>query len=207
VRTAAVVAEVGGGDWRDAVNALRPVTADLWAALPESEQRRFVDRLARYWDVHRHRLAPAVAAAVEKLRASGTLTFASGRVTAVSEAADGLDVTLRARGSGETRELRVAAVVNCTGPTGNVRSGGSRLLEALCAAGTARPHALALGLDTCTDGALLDANGRQHDSLFAIGPLRRGELWETTAIPEIRVQAQTLARRLSQQRTLSVVAR
>ncbi len=59
VRTAAVVAEVGGGDWRDAVNALRPVTSELWGALPEPEQRRFLDRLARFWDVHRHRLAPA----------------------------------------------------------------------------------------------------------------------------------------------------
>ena len=58
VRTAAVVAEVGGGDWRDAVNALRPVTAELWAALPHDEQRRFLDRLARFWDIHRHRLAP-----------------------------------------------------------------------------------------------------------------------------------------------------
>ena len=87
MRSAAVVAEVGGGDWRDAVNALRPVTAELWAALPESEQRRFVDRLARYWDVHRHRLAPDVATAIEALRESGALTFASGRIRAVAERA------------------------------------------------------------------------------------------------------------------------
>ena len=35
---------------------------------------------------------------------------------------------------------------------------------------------------------------------FAIGPLRRGELWETTAVPEIRAQAHALAQRLVSQR-------
>jgi uncharacterized NAD(P)/FAD-binding protein YdhS len=206
VRAAAVVAEVGGGDWRDAVNALRPVTSELWAALPETEQRRFLDRLARYWDVHRHRLAPHVAAAVQELRDNGLLTFASGRIRAVAEDADGVAVTLSERASGTTRELRVASVVNCTGPTGNGLAGGSRLLENLCDAGIARPHPLALGLDTCSDGALRDARGREHETLFAIGPLRRGELWETTAVPEIRAQAHALAQRLAQPLSLSALA-
>jgi uncharacterized NAD(P)/FAD-binding protein YdhS len=203
VRSAAVVAEVGGGDWRDAVNALRPVTAELWAALPESEQRRFVERLARYWDVHRHRLAPAVAAAIDELRESGQLTFARGRIRTAAPSADGVDVTLQTHGSRAERELRVATVVNCTGPAGNVLAGGSRLLEALCAAGTVRPHSLALGLDTGANGALRDAQGREHETLFAIGPLRRGELWETTAVPELRTQAQALAANLTQARSLS----
>ncbi len=201
VRSAAVVAEVGGGDWRDAVNALRPVTAELWAALPESEQRRFIERLARYWDVHRHRLAPAVAVAIDELRESGQLTFARGRLHRVASSADAVDVTMRTHGG--AHELRVAAVVNCTGPAGNVLAGGSRLLEALCAAGTARPHPLALGLDTGADGALRDAHGREHETLFAIGPLRRGELWETTAVPELRAQAHALAQHLAQTRSLS----
>jgi uncharacterized NAD(P)/FAD-binding protein YdhS len=205
VRTAAVVAEVGGGDWRDAVNALRPVTSQLWTALPRDEQRRFVARLARFWDVHRHRLAPEVAAAVDALRESGRLTFASGRIRTAAAAGDGVVVTVRERGARE-RTLRVAAVVNCTGPTGDVRAGGSRLLEALCASGAVRPHPLALGLDTCGDGAVRDARGRESETLFALGPLRRGELWESTAVPEIRSQARALAQRLTQQRSLAALA-
>jgi uncharacterized NAD(P)/FAD-binding protein YdhS len=205
VRTAAVVAEVGGGDWRDAVNALRPVTSQLWTALPRDEQRRFVARLARFWDVHRHRLAPEVAATVDALRESGRLTFASGRIRTAAAAGDGVVVTVRERGARE-RTLRVAAVVNCTGPTGDVRAGGSRLLEALCASGAVRPHPLALGLDTCGDGAVRDARGRESETLFALGPLRRGELWESTAVPEIRSQARALAQRLTQQRSLAALA-
>jgi uncharacterized NAD(P)/FAD-binding protein YdhS len=205
VRTAAVVAEVGGGDWRDAVNALRPVTSELWAALPLSEQRRFVERLARFWDIHRHRLAPGVATALDALRASEQLTFASGRIRAVSAGDDGVEVTIRERSDGRERTLRVASVVNCTGPTGNVRTGGSRLLETLCASGTVRPHPLALGLDTCADGAVRDARGRASETLFALGPLRRGELWESTAVPEIRAQARALAQHLTQQRSLALL--
>jgi uncharacterized NAD(P)/FAD-binding protein YdhS len=201
VRSAAVVAEVGGGDWRDAVNALRPITSDLWAALPRDEQRRFIGRLARYWDVHRHRLAPEVAAAVDELTQSGRLALTSGRIQWVKRNGDALLVRVRERGG--VRELRVASIVNCTGPNGDVRSGGSRLLDTLCDAGVVRPHPLALGLDTCADGALRDAHGRASQTVFAIGPLRRGELWETTAAPEIRAQAHALAQRLVAGRALA----
>jgi hypothetical protein len=41
--------------------------------------------------------------------------------------------------------------------------------------------------------------------LFAIGPLRRGELWESTAVPEIRLQALALAPLLAAGRPLATV--
>ncbi|HET6173999.1 MAG TPA: FAD/NAD(P)-binding protein [Gaiellales bacterium] len=203
VRASAAVAEVGGGDWRDAVNALRPVTAELWAALPRAEQRRFLTRLARYWDVHRHRLAPGVATAVDELRRNGRLELTSGRMRSVTPEGAGLLVRVLERRSGSERSVRVSSIVNCTGPNGDVLGGGSSLLDALCASGAARPHPLALGLDTRADGAVRDAHGRASERLFAIGPLRRGELWESTAIPEIRRQAEALAQRLVSQRTLA----
>jgi uncharacterized NAD(P)/FAD-binding protein YdhS len=199
VRTSAVASELGGGDWRDAVNALRPVTQELWAGLPLSEQQRFVDRLSRFWDTHRHRLAPQVATAVEELRRSRRLVLTSGRIRSVAPLAGGLGVSVLERKTGLVRTLHVASVVNCTGPNGDVR--GSRLLATLCASGSARPHPLALGLDTSRGGALRDAAGRESETLFAIGPLRRGELWETTAVPEIRAQAIALARRLASERS------
>lgn len=205
VRRSAASAELGGGDWRDAVNALRPVTAQLWAALPRSEQRRFREHLARYWDIHRHRLAPEVGRSVAALARSGGLAVLRGRILSVRIDGDGLLVAIRDRQSGGQRTLRVSSIVNCTGPNGDVRTGGSRLLDALCATGAVRPHPLALGLDTCSDGAVRDAGGRASDTLFAIGPLRRGELWETTAIAEIRQQAQALAHRLAAREALAGV--
>jgi uncharacterized NAD(P)/FAD-binding protein YdhS len=68
------------------------------------------------------------------------------------------------------------------------------LLDGLFAGGDARPGALGLGLAVDEEGRLLDRAGEPSDTLWALGPLRRGALLETTAIPEIREQAAALAR-------------
>ncbi len=57
------------------------------------------------------------------------------------------------------------------------------------------PDALGLGVVTDAHGALVGADGRVSDVLIALGPLRQGALWESTAIPEIRAQAAALASR------------
>jgi len=49
------------------------------------------------------------------------------------------------------------------------------------------------GLRTAPDGALLDRRGRADDRLWTLGALRRGELWETTAVRELRDQAAIVA--------------
>ena len=51
------------GDWRVAVDQLRPQLGEIWQRLPDAERRRFLRHAARLWEVHRHRLAPRVAAA------------------------------------------------------------------------------------------------------------------------------------------------
>jgi uncharacterized NAD(P)/FAD-binding protein YdhS len=43
------------------------------------------------------------------------------------------------------------------------------------------------------NGALIDGNGHPSTSLFTLGPVRKGCLWETTAVPEIRQQTEDLA--------------
>ena len=55
---------------------------------------------------------------------------------------------------------------------------------------------LRLGIEADAGGALLDVSGTPSDSIFTLGPPLRGQLYETTAIPEIRDQAAALAGRL-----------
>ena len=59
-----------------------------------------------------------------------------------------------------------------------------------------RPHPLFLGLDTAYTGALLDGGGVPSAFLYTVGPLQKGNLWETIAVPEIREQASELASHL-----------
>ena len=55
------------GDWRAAVDGLRPVTAQLWQGLGEDDKRRFLAEHSRAWGVVRHRMPPVTA---ERLRRS-----------------------------------------------------------------------------------------------------------------------------------------
>ena len=46
------------------------------------------------------------------------------------------------------------------------------------------------------EGEVLDVSGQVVPGLHVVGPPRKGTLWETTAVPEIRGQAAALAQRL-----------
>jgi hypothetical protein len=85
--------------------------------------------------------------------------------------------------------VRVAALVNCLGPGSDVRRSVNPITRNLLAAGLATPSPLGLGLATDNTGTLPGWQGR----LWVVGPLRRGQLWEITAIPEIRKQAAAVA--------------
>jgi uncharacterized NAD(P)/FAD-binding protein YdhS len=87
-------------------------------------------------------------------------------------------------------------LINCTGPSRDIRRGSSELLRALIGRGVGRPGSLSLGLDTTETGALVRRDGGEHARLFAIGPLLKDRLWETTAVRELGSQALDLARRL-----------
>jgi uncharacterized NAD(P)/FAD-binding protein YdhS len=67
------------------------------------------------------------------------------------------------------------------------------LLKQLVADGFARYDPLFLGIDATAEGALVARSGAVQDGLYAIGPLLRGVFWESTAMPEIRVQAAGIA--------------
>ena len=192
-RAASVKSYARGGDWRDVINAVRPYTQSIWKGLSLDEQRRFLRTYLRYWDIHRHRMAPAVAAWIQSLRDSGQLTIVGGPIQSVEERDGRLAVTAKLRDGGALVTYEVDAAINCTGPSGSVVGAGSPLMDDLIAQGIGRPHPLGLGLDTGEAGALRGADGELSTTLFTIGWLRRGELWESVAIPEIRAQAGEIA--------------
>lgn len=199
-------ATMAGYDWRAVVDALRPATQALWQALPLVEQRRFLRHVRSYWDVHRHRAAPAAAAAIEQLRQSKQLQVHVGRICAYREWHEGVSVCYRPPRSNTLVELPASRVINCTGPESDYRRLQHPLIRQLLAAGLARPDPLSLGLDTDATGLLLDTHGYPSSCLYTLGAPCRGRLWETTAVPEIRVQAQALAQLLLDTATVSLKA-
>jgi uncharacterized NAD(P)/FAD-binding protein YdhS len=196
IRTQIEAAEQSGSDWRAVVDSLRPGTQEIWRSLSLPEQRRFLRHVRSYWDVHRHRVAPAVGARLASQIQNGQIKTHAGRITAYAEDGEGIDVSYRDRQNGELKRLRVGRVINCTGPESDVRKVDNPLLTNLIREGMVRPDPLHLGLDVSQDGALIDADGAASDFLYTIGPVRKGSLWETIAVPELRVQVSELANTL-----------
>lgn len=193
IRTQVEAAERLGGDWRAVMDSLRPFTQEIWRSLPQREQRRFLRHVRPYWEVHRHRVAPEIGALLASEMRDNQVEIHAGRITGYGEDIDGVDVTYRERKSGALRRLRVDHVINCTGPEADCRRIENALLTNLIRQEMVRPDPLFLGLDTSQDGAVINARGEASDFLYTLGPARKGSLWETTAVPEIRVQASQTA--------------
>lgn len=173
--------------WRAAVDSLRPHSHRLWQAMPLSEKRRFL-RLGRpWWDIHRHRIAPAVAQQVQQLTESGQLDVAAGRLLKVSQSGDCVEVTYRRRGRDEPEPARrFSYIFNCTGPLGEISRTRDPLLRQLLDAGEAQADELSIGL-------AVDAQSRVSERLWALGSLTKGRYWEMIAVPDIRHQAAAVA--------------
>ncbi|MEV7286331.1 FAD/NAD(P)-binding protein [Streptomyces sp. NPDC093252] len=199
------------GDWRPALDSLRPQTAQLWRSLTPDERAEFLAREGALWNTHRHRMAPATAESVTRARTARRLTVHTG--TVVSAAPGGEHPLTLTLSDGTT--LGVGWVVDCTGP--GRTTADDPLWAWLLATGAARPGPLGMGVatedgrvtgtstdtrtGTGTDARTATATDTRTATgttaglpLFTLGAPRRGELWETTAIPEIRVQAAALAR-------------
>lgn len=180
------------GDWRPAVDGLRFRMAELWARLDEDARHRFLAGTAGAWGVLRHRMPPTSAVLIDALATTGRLQVAAGEVAdAEPLPRGGLAVTLA---DGTRHE--VGWVVNCTGPGHDIRRLSNPLLDDLLRdrPGGALGEVTTAGMGfRTTDGRLAGRDRRSAAPVWVLGALRRGELWETTAVPEIRIQARAVA--------------
>ncbi|HEX3736705.1 MAG TPA: FAD/NAD(P)-binding protein [Solirubrobacterales bacterium] len=185
-----------GDDWRDVIDSMRPATPRLWKGLRVEEKRRFLAEFQRLWDVHRFRMAPAVADRFDALRAAGRLEIGANAIVSLEPQGARARVFLRTPGSHDLDTAEVDRVINCSGAGCDLRRQAPPLLAGLLAAGSARADELGLGLDVAEDGALLDAAGVASERLFAVGALRKGVEWEAIGITEIRDHSGAVARRI-----------
>lgn len=133
--------------------------------------------------MHRHRIAPEIGDLIADLRDEGQLKLYADRVTNYREHRDGVEVTFRDRRSGTMQVIVVDRVIKCTGSESDCRRIEDPLIVSLFAQGLASPDPLFLGLEVDEEGALLDCRKTPLQSLYAIAPVRKGCLWETTAVP------------------------
>ncbi|HEX3877482.1 MAG TPA: hypothetical protein VHW24_10880 [Bryobacteraceae bacterium] len=175
--------------WQSAIDALRPISNDVWRELPSSERRRFLRHLKTLWETHRSRVAPAVAERLNRYRAEGSVEVIAGRIRESRAAGDAIEVCVAVRNGG-MRNLTVERVINCTGIHERYHDRPRPLIRHLLQRGLAFANDVGIGFQADAHGAL---TGPASHLLFTLGPPRRGDLFETIAVPEIRVQAEALA--------------
>ncbi len=183
-----------GVTWHAVLDSLRSITPELWRGFSESERRRFLRHVKSYWETNRHRLAPELHREIESLTESGRLTVQAGNLIRVVPAEGRFTAEVRPRGSSTIHSLTIDRVVNCTGPEATLSASTSPLLHSLFEAGLISTDPLHLGLRAAPSGFVLDKKGSPSTSILSLGPLLKGMYWETTAVPEIRTQAATVAR-------------
>ena len=183
-----------GAGWREMMEGLRPITADLWASADPRTRRAIVRHLRPWWDVHRHRIAPRIGDFIDRLFADGRLSVVAGRVKTITAEADGVRLDWTRRGQGQP-PMTGHWLIDCTGP-GHAPE-ADPVTGPLLASGRARLDPLRLGLELDASGRVLQADGTADASLFVLGPPARAAFWETIAVPDIRKRIEDVTKALT----------
>ncbi|ROM70501.1 pyridine nucleotide-disulfide oxidoreductase [Pseudomonas brassicacearum] len=186
-----------GIDWQAPLDTVRAHIGRLWSQATDVQRRQFVRHVRPWWESHHHRSPPLSAELVARLHEEGRLRIQAASFKGLVESAEGaLGIRIRRRGEAGTTVVQGAALINSSGIEYDWRRVARSLPQQLLARGLIQPGPLALGIAARADGAVLDAEGKPADRLFAMGPPLRGMWWESTAVTDVASQAKALAGRL-----------
>jgi len=180
------------------VDKMRPQTQRIWQSLKLEERREFARHHAARWNVLRHRIPPEIHAQVTTAQLTGQLQVHAATIERVEAQGDQVRVHL---GGGKT--LTGDIVINATGPQTRFSDTSSVLLKNLLRRGLVAPDDMDMGVRVKPDHTVIDSDGKRSKFMLALGPLLRGTLWETIAVPELRDQARRVAETLLNHPVLS----
>lgn len=177
-----------GADWRQLIDSLRPYTSYLWHGLNYDSKKKFLKRLLLLWNRHRHRMSTSSFEVIKELKPH--LQIKKGVVSNVIKLPDQkFEVVIECP---EKREaVLVDSVINCSGPEYRLNERKDSLLSSLFEQKMIAPDALNMGIKIENSATLTcDKSGK----IFALGSLLFGEKFETTSVPEIRSEADSIVK-------------
>lgn len=177
------------------IDAMRPLVQEIWKHWSEEDRAYFLRRFRHLWGVARHRIPLHVHDRIQQMRIDGSLFIIAGNVIEANATNKGVHIQFFNRKTAKQEMLNVDRIINCTGPNSDLRLTRSSLLQSLYQNGIVAQDNLRLGLSVDTQTFQTKRkDGCMNERLFAIGTLLRGELWESTAVNELRDQAAQLAK-------------
>lgn len=190
-------ANLAGQNGQQVIDGLRPHISHIWKALPPRERSRFLRHARTFWEVARHRMAPAVAQEVKAATDAGLFCVAAARILSARGDMDGATLTVRRRGRTVHESHRFDWIINCTGPGTGRESGFPPSIAGLIDAKCLEVDPERLGVRSTPNGQAV-VDGRVIEDLLLVGSLRKADNWESTAVPELRLQAALAAEAIMQ---------
>jgi len=197
VRRAIHQAQYDNIPWQTVLDALRSHINLLWAQASHAERCRFTRHLMPLWNIARHRIPHNSAMVIENLTNCGQLRLITGRLRRVDRQNSILSATISHHKTGDGVYVYPRWILNCTGPNTDLHTSDAPLLRQLFADGHLTTDPLRMGLNTAPNGAVINHIGMPSEVIYTLGSLRRGGLFESTAIHEIRQQAMELSQLLA----------
>lgn len=196
IRRHITIAKEKNMHWQSVIDAVRPYVQKIWISLSQKDRQQFVSHLRHIWGVARHRLPKKIYDIIDDLKEKGQLEIIGGRLQNIIQQNNIINVDILLRKNISIRTIQVARVVNCTGPQENYAELNDELIKNLLDKKLITTNKLNIGIQALPDGRVLNAEGEVSKKIYTIGSSLRAVLWETTAIPELRVQASAIAKQI-----------
>lgn len=176
------------------IDSMRPFTQSFWQSFSQQEKELFMRRFRHLWGVARHRIPTNSHDKIQQLRIDGKLRIIAGNLIDINEYDGHITVDYVNKKLNMLESIGVSRVINCTGPESDIQKMNSDFLKYCLQNEVLSQDDLKLGINADTNTfQVRAATGGLHTNIYTMGSNLRGELWESTAINELRVQAERLA--------------
>lgn len=169
------------------IDVMRPYLQTIWVNFSLDEKKQFLRHLRHKWGVARHRAPSQSMTVFQELISNNKITIIKGRIFDIKT---GDNFWIFYSNSQNTQQvLETDMIINCTGPESDYTKIKIPLIQQLLKNQIIAPDFINYGIMVQKDGLI-------SQNVYTIGPPLKGILWESTAVPEIRVQAHELATKI-----------
>lgn len=176
------------------IDSVRSISQKIWQELSLFDKQIFIRHARHLWGVARHRLPTYIHDKIQDLQRNQYLQILKGKLLNLEEESpQKIKVSYWDRKKKKENYIWVNRVINCTGPNTDISQSNNLLIQNLYQKKIIQTDDLKLGIRTDIHGTIYQDNNEINHRFFTLGSLLKGILWESTAVPELRVQAKNLA--------------
>lgn len=174
------------------IDSLRPHTQKIWKNFTYEDKSRFIRHVNGLWNIIRHRTPEINKTKIDELVTNKRLTFLTGNIIDMFETDNNkINLDYYNKNKKLNEKITVNHVINCIGPESSYKHIKMPLIKNLLKNKIIEHNDIGISIKVANWEVV--SNNIPQKGLLAIGPILKGELFESTAIPEIKVQSEDLS--------------